>query len=471
MTTAYKRLLLATALAGMFPLAAQAEDASTEARMHELERQLQTLSRELAAMREQLAAAPAAPAPTTAADKSQTAAQAENKGSPVYAAFKDGVSLQDDSGNWKLAINGRVQADYRHFSPDGAAADTFSLRRARLGGTLTFYKDYVVRVEGEYSGSSTVLTYGYIDINTLSAAKLRIGQFKPSYGLERSMSTNFIDFQERSLADALLGGTFDRGIMLHGAPVKGIYYSAAYVNGNNTDESDVEYDNKDAMARLTANIASFAGWHDSVLHVGGFYGKGQQESGSAIPALQTEARGYRFFETTASNKFSEPVDRTRDGVELAWAHGPVKLQSEYIRADFDGDGFDRNLSAWYASANWLVTGESFAAAYKEGVFGRIRPKSNFQPNGGGWGALQLGIRYSSFDGDDFLASNAVGTGRLAASKINEADAWTLGANWILNPNVRLVANYVHTRFDDMVMNNGYRFDDEDALTMRAQFDF
>lgn len=470
MTTSYRRLLLVAVLASAFPLAAQAEDASTEARMRELEQQLQTLSQELAAMREQLAASKSAPAD---AGKDKTAGQDQSKGSPVYAAFKDGVTLQDDSGNWKLAINGRVQADYRSFSPDEAAADTFSLRRARLGGTITFYQDYVVRVEGEYSGSNTTLTYGYIDINTMPAAKLRIGQFKPFYGLERSTSTNFTDFQERSLADALLGGTYDRGIMVHGALTKGIYYSVAYVNGNNTDESDVEYDNKDAMGRLTANIASFAGWRDTVLHVGGFYGKGQQESGSALPALQSEARGYKFFETSgaASNKFNNPLDRTRGGVELAWANGPVKLQSEYIRANFDGRGFDRDMSAWYASANWLVTGESFATAYKDGVFGRIHPNSNYQPGGSGWGALQLGIRYSSFDGDDFLTSNVAGTGKLAANKTNEADAWTLGANWILNPNLRLVANYVHTRFDDTVINSGYRFDDEDALTMRAQFDF
>ena len=94
-----------------------------------------------------------------------------SKGTPVFAAFKDGVTLEDGTGNWKLAINGRLQADYRNFSPDESAADTFSVRRARLAGTLTFYKDYVARVEGEYSGGSAILTYGYIDINKFQVAK------------------------------------------------------------------------------------------------------------------------------------------------------------------------------------------------------------------------------------------------------------------------------------------------------------
>jgi len=50
---------------------------------------------------------------------------------------------------------------------------------------------------------------------------------------------------------------------------------------------------------------------------------------------------------------------------------------------------------------------------------------------------------------------------------------------VLTPYVRLVANYVHTHFDTPVTvttpasstNKSYTFDHEDAITMRAQFDF
>src|SRR5690606_29794965 len=144
----------------------------TEARIAELQRQMEAMSNELVAMQQQMATS------------KETAAKDAGKssGTPVVASFKDGISFEDGSGNWRMAINGRVQADYRHFSPDEDAADTFSLRRARLGATMTFYKDYVVRVEGEYSGGNTQLTYGYLDINTLPKAKIRIGQFKPLYG-------------------------------------------------------------------------------------------------------------------------------------------------------------------------------------------------------------------------------------------------------------------------------------------------
>lgn len=462
-------------------------DADAESRMAELQKQVEMLSRELQAIQQQLAQS----------RETQIQERGKSKGTPVLAAFKDGIVFEDGTGNWKMAINGRVQADYRQFSPDVDAADTFSLRRARLGATMTFYKDYSVRVEGEYSGGSTMLTYGYIDISKFKAAKVRLGQFKPFYGLERSMSTNFTDFQERSMADALLGSTYDRGVMVFGSPFAGGSYSLAYINGTGTsDENDVKSDSKDITGRATVNFAELAGWKNTVAHVGGFYAKGNEASdrqSGFIPAVQTEGRGLQFFRTTCAagacgtstaNAFADDVERTRGGYEMALAHGPVKLQGEYITTSFDGTGFDRDMHAWYASAMWNITGEKFADIYKGGVFGRLKPKNSFK-DGRGWGAFQLGARYSRLDASDFSAANAAGTGVLlnnAAGASNgllvaasEADAWTLGLNWILNPNVRLVTNYVRTRFDTPVLirvdGTNDSLDEEEAITMRAQFDF
>ena len=421
-----------------------------------------------------------------------------SKGAPVLANFKDGISFEDGSGNWKFAINGRVQTDYRKFSPDETAADTFSLRRARLGGTLTFYKDYAARVEGEYSGGSTTLTYGYIDINKLQSAKIRLGQFKPSYGLERAMSTNFTDFQERSMADVLLGSTFDRGVMLYGSPLAGFNYSVAYVNGTGTaDENNAKNDGKDFTTRITGNLAEMMDWKDAVVHVGGFYADGSEGSrnqAAFIPVGQTEGRGAQFFNTICSaaacgaataNGFKDNVSRSRAGFETALAYKSIKLQGEYINASFEGTSYSRDIDAWYASAIWNVTGETFSDIYKEGVFGRLKPKNNYKTGADGWGALQVGARYSNFEASDFKTSNVAGTGVLLSTPTaltegllvatNQADAWTLGANWILNPNFRLMANYIRTDYDTaiLVRVNGVNksLDKEDALTMRAQFDF
>lgn len=501
-----RRRAIAMIVAAALPLAAQAGETDSEARIRQLEqmmqqmlqqraeqdKQMQVMAEELKAMQQQMAQG----------KENDLKERGKSSGSPVLANFKDGITFEDGSGNWQLAINGRIQADYRQFSPDADAADTFSLRRARLGGTLTMYKDYVARVEGEYSGGSTTLTYGYFDINKFKQARLRLGQFKPFYGLERSMSSNFTDFQERSMADGLLGATYDRGLMVHGVPLTGMNYSLAYVNGSGTvDENNAKNDSKDFTVRLTGDLAQMAEWKSAVVHVGGWWAKGDEGSrrlAGFIPTGQTEGRGVQFFSTqcatgalvcggtsATANAFKDNVERTRGGAELALAYGPVKLQGEYIRTNFDGPDYSRDLDAWYASMMWNVSGEPFAAMYKDGVFGRLKPKNSYKAGAEGWGALQLGLRYSRFDASDFKATNAAGTGVLGTTTsatadgvvtpTNEADAWTVGANWILNPNTRVVLNYVHTEFDTpvTVRVNGATdtFDDEDALTLRAQFDF
>lgn len=500
------------------PLSHAGTENTTASRIEQLQKMLEAQQVQMQAMTEELRALKAASIPVTSAPTGPTAvtstsdmtathhqqyaqqwkldaladevqalqaARGQAKGQPVYAQFKDGVSFEDGSGHWRLGIHGRVQADGRHFTPDAAAASTFSVRRARLGANLHFH-DFAVRLEGEYAGSSSNgsagLTYGHIDYLHFKRVKLRAGQFKPFYGLERAMSTNFTDFQERAVTDALLGSTFDRGVMVFGEMVPGVFYNASWTNGQgastaaNGDETQVIHDSQDGLLRVVANVAQLGGWSDNVLHVGGFISRGEQGPGSASATVQTEGRGYTVF---SSGLFSNGLDRTRRGYELALTHGPLKLQAEHVSEQFDGEGFDRSLHAWYASINWLVTGETFASTYKEGMFGRLHPVRAFTSGGEGWGAVQLGARYSHFDGGDFVVGNAVGSGVLDAGRSARFDAWTLGAQWILTPNVRLVANYMHTEFDTPVtvsaMVSGasktYTLSHEDALTMRAQLDF
>ncbi|MCX7628561.1 MAG: porin [Methylophilaceae bacterium] len=439
----------------------EAED--TQLRIRELERQIERMAAQIKALEAQInkaGAAPDAPRPHA-----------------VEASFKDGLVLSDASGTWSLRPYVRLQLDARHYTPDAFGADTFSMRRARLGVIGTFFSEFLLRIEGEYAEGNARLNDGYLEFNRWPSANLRLGQFKPYYGLERTQGAMDLDFMERALSDYVAGSVFDRGFMVHGEPLAGLYYHVAYTNGTgqNVDENDVRNDGKDISARLTGNIAQWLGWRDSVVHLGGWAASGRQGVGSAIPVLRTEGRGVTFFSTTGTsaardNTFETEVRRLRYGFEMALAHGPLKFQGEYIHAGFDGRGFERDMTAWYASLQWLVTGEHYADFYRKSAFGRLVPRRDFD-RGDGWGALELGLRYSSFEAGDFVASNPPGTGRLAAGMTRGADAWTLGAKWILNPNAQLQLNFVHTGFDTPITLNDKRDDREDALNMRVQFDF
>jgi phosphate-selective porin OprO/OprP len=477
--------VIAVAISATFSLKGYAQD-DAESRIKELEnkvqqliqqrveqdKQIDILTKELVGIGNQVSQAKIA--------KSEE--KGASKGNPIYGGFKDGLTFEDGTGNWKLKLNGRVQADYRQFSPDDCKSDTFSIRRARLGGTFSFLKDFAVRVEGEYANTNdgskgtTTLTYGYLDFTRWSGAKVRAGQFKPFFGLERVQSTNFTDFSELSLATnngSIFNSTYDRGLMVYGDPLPWLNYNAYVVNGTGQNNDDVK-DSKDIGIRLNANFAKFTENKNLVLHAGTSVSKGSIDFSSSTKSIKqvTEGNGVEFFNVGSIINTTSTTDRSRFGVESAVAYGPVKLQAEYIKANLEGrqgaglgNAFDNDIKTWYADINWLVTGESYADAYKSGVFGRTNPKNNFDDKTG-WGAFELGLRYSKFDASDFktiLATQSANT--------SEADAWTTGAKWIFNPNARLVLNYIQTNFDTDIVVNGKRDDKEKAVTLRAQYDF
>ncbi|MDD5301055.1 MAG: porin [Gallionella sp.] len=505
-----KLALLAVSILLTAPNAMADATADTKTKLEALQQQIQALSAELHAMQEQLANANRQAQPANTGEE-KTVSKGQSKGEPMYASFKDGLVFDDGTGNWSLQLNGRVQADYRNTTPTQWKNDTFTIRRARLGGTFTYLKDFAVRIEGEFANGNdgakgtTAMTYGHVDYNHFPGARLRIGQFKPVFGLERAESTNFTDFMELSLATATgpaFNSTYDRGLMLFGAPFKGTYYNLSYVNGSGQNNDSLK-DSKDFIGRFAANIADLAEWkNSSVVHLGVSGSKNQVEPSNSPAAgtaystalsAYTEANGItsntagntgatatKFFGTDA---FTGNVDKNRLGFETALAYGPAKFQGEYITTSFNKfsatTSATKKITASYVSLTWLATGGNYADSYKSGMFNRIYPKQNFSWSNAGFGEVELGLRYSIFDASDFKTTAqgcVAGTGCLttataATAYTNKANAWTAGAKWMLTPYARLMLNYVHTKFDTPVIFNSISSNDEKAIAMRAQYDF
>ncbi len=264
---------MALALMGMG--VAQAQETDLEARLRELESTMQKMSKEVESLRSQVEAekaarkaaeeaaaqaksvvpvAPAAEAPPTRQELNEALATAQEakeqaanmqqrfEQQGVQANFTDGVTFQDPRGRWGVRVMGRAQLDYRQFlGTDEANADTFSVRRARLGAQATLFKDYMVQVEGEFAGASATMTNGFLELQWFNPARIRMGQFKPHFGLEQTMLALQSDFHERGVTQNILDGNglnYDRGIMVHGQPWAPMYYALTVSNGTgvNIDE-------------------------------------------------------------------------------------------------------------------------------------------------------------------------------------------------------------------------------------------
>ena len=195
----------------------------------------------------------------------EEAAAAKKKETPIVQA-QDGFGFKSADGKNEIKLQGRVQADYHAFPGDGAAvADTTELRRAYLTLAGKVYKDYDFKVTGNFADQkadtaikTTVLDEAYFGINWWNQAKFRFGQFQMPFGLEASTSDLFNDFAERSVTNALAPFK-ERGGMVHGNPIDGIYYGLALSTGRgkNANNTDTINDNQEVVGRGVANLAKF----------------------------------------------------------------------------------------------------------------------------------------------------------------------------------------------------------------------
>lgn len=456
-------------------------------------------------------------------DSAAPIAQSKNDNA-VIGKWKNGLTFESADGEHAISLTGRAHIDYRDNSNKFASnydrdtttlADNFELRRAQLGVKGYVYRDISYEVVGNLVGSNTNnVDTAWINLGYFKPVQLRLGRFTQPFNLEEIGGSNASDFLENSYVNQLAPSK-RIGAMLHGDVMKGLNYGVAVFQDGFNETTNETAKGKQVAGRIAINPAELAGWKNSVLHLGVSAVDGKynitpattsQTSGAAsstqtrgtVVAFRTDARGlanvYRaqlagdaLGTATyggASNTDAE-VDRNMIGVELAAAYGPLKLQSEWSKANFDarhlntGSFVQGDVRAYYAQALWNITGESWADAYKSGAFGGIAPKSNFKP-GSGLGAWQIGLRYDKYDASDIRISNgnaAAGTAREQNSDVGHT--WTLGLNWILNPNARFMLNYSRTKFNtpvtpiDVTLRPGQTntSDEEKVISLRGQIAF
>lgn len=428
-------------------------------------------------------------------------------------------------GENNINVSGLVHYDVRNISnglsasedrDSSSGADNFEVRRARIGLNGTLWKNVDFEVLTNLVGSSPNLIHrAYINYSYNKKAQIRIGRFKQPFSLEEQTSANAIDFMERSYGNQMVAGQRN-GAMVFGSPINGLTYAiSAYQDGFN-ELSNTNQVGTLGIGRVTANLAELRGGStDTVIHLGAAVDKGKYEvtpttstdTGLAASALtratvlafRTENRGlgnaYRAqiagdivsagYSVSGNNVAN--INKNLQGIELALAQGAFKFQTEYFNSTYGvssinycsvttaspactlGDSYSSSFNlkakAAYYEVFYNLTGESWASSYRSGAFTTIKPKANFNlGSGGGWGAWQVGLRYSTYEVGEPSSftgrTNVVGAVSTGSTKVNNISGWTsrgensenaqtitLGLNWILNPNSRVLMNYSETNFD------------------------
>ena len=141
------------------------------------------------------------------------------------------------------------------------------------------------------------------------------------------------------------------------------------------------------------------------------------------------------------------------GGELGFGKGPLTVQAEGGRLALGGVGAGTRFWGGSIQIAYRWTGEARPYGAGSGSFGRVSPSAPL--GGGGWGALETGLRFSHVDLDD----DGTAGGTLS----------TIGAvvNWLPIERVRLSVNLIHAEPSGSLKGRKA----ENNVTFRAAYDF
>ncbi len=455
-----------------------ADDAALRAEIDALRAEMQAQAKLLEAQQARLeeltqrlaAAAPTAPAAPAVVAKGaapETPRLTLTSGRPVITAA-DGKSsiairanVQMDAALYGEDAEGPLATDYRRGSVGGGrdnnAARDFSdgmyFRRARLGVEGTFASNFNYRLLLELAGSGTEgptrINDAWIAYTGLAPFSFQLGAFSPPSNMDDGTSPEDQVFIERASSAELsraLGGADGRlGV---GVRASGKRYMSSLTFTTRTVNDAEVFDTQFAAVGRAGGLLATSDHYNVHLGASGTWVFSPADQGSAAtprhplrfrdrPEIRVD--GVRLIDTGAIDAAHASVY----GLEFGANWKSFYLQGEHFWFDVDrrDPGLDDpSFGGYYLQGSWLLTGESRRYNPATGSFQNPRPKSVFA-HGGGWGAFELATRFSHTD----LNFNEGGLGTTpvpGAVRGGEQDVLALGLNWYLNPNFKVLFNYL-----------------------------
>ena len=317
-------------------------------------------------------------------------------------------------------------------------------RRVRFYNAGKIYGNIKYKLQLDFAGGRIAFKDVWMELNKLPIkGSLRVGHFKEPLRLEALTSSKYITFMERSLPIAM-SAERNSGAMYHTTFGKRLSLQTAVFREGDAFGNDKESTNN---VNITSRITYLAINYDNrLLHLG------------IANSIRKNAEKTYGFSTRAENHLGnkltsvsfENVDETNIlGGEFAYVNNALSVQAEYLQTTVIG-ATETELSSYYGQISYFLTGER--KTYKNSLsgFGSVKPNNNYGENG--WGAIELAVRLSSMD--------------LTTANAGTLEDITVGINWYLNPNTRVMLNYV---MGEMI--NEEEIITENAVMIRVQLSF
>jgi len=412
--------------------------------------------------------------------------------------WKEGLHFDSRDGMFKLQIGGRLYLDSAWLSEDsdtraytnpatgkkiGVQSDGVEARTLRLSFAGTIYGNTEYKAELDFAGTEKAVqktvnesgtgtktptrfkssTVAFKDVyikfkDLIPVGSLKVGHFKEPFSLEELTSSRYVTFMERSLPVSTFSPGRNVGAQL-GSTALGdrmTWAAGMFRETDNRGYAQSEGGGWSATARVTG-----LPWHEDggrkLAHVGASASFRNPDS-----TVQYKSRPEMHLSSTYVDTGAISASEAMlYGGEAAIVLGAVSLQGEYIYARVNPRGMnDLSFQGAYVQASYFLTGENRRYKSSSGAFNRVRPNQDFGKSSDGskgWGAWEVAARYSFVDVNN------------KSVKGGEIEDLTLGLNWHLNPNMRVMANYVRAMLEDN--GSGNKGGNSDLIGIRLQVDF
>jgi phosphate-selective porin OprO and OprP len=344
----------------------------------------------------------------------------------------------------KLEPGGYAHVDGRRFLNDTEAHE-MTVRRLRFRLDASAGKLLKFRTLIDAAGSKLVVNDAWIQIDFAPELQLRVGKDKAQFGIERLQSATSLTFIERAYPTQLAPNR-DIGAWLRGDVAgKRVHYAVGVVDGV-ADNAVIEGETDD-LVELNAHllVSPLAGTKLGDLGIGAATTFGKTRGTIANPGITNvrsagQATIVKFAAgTDAATTARADGYRSRFTAHAYYYGGPVGVLAEWVRdrepLELMGTKTVVDNDAWQLAASVAVT-PGDRPTYKG-----LKPKRPFDLARGGFGAVELGARYSELrlDPDGFTSGITA-----EASSVERAREYTLGTNWHLTDNLKVQLDYAFT---------------------------
>jgi phosphate-selective porin OprO/OprP len=385
---------------------------------------------------------------------------------------KGKLEIASHDGDYKFRVGGRLQADVTAAVGDNTFADSgdgggdvvSEFRRARLYASGVLDSVWKFKFQYDFTDSSEDgIRDAYLSYTGMKPIEFTFGHHKVPFSLEELTSSKYISFIERSqFVNAIAPGR-------RYALTAKSYFADRFTVAGSVHLGGASEETSDDELGYTARF-TYSPIHEKnhMLHLG--LGIDHTTSkNNLLSDFDGEPEVHPGADLLDDNGDAGYEEATRYVVEASGYYGPFALQAEYAQAELKDSNIghaDSDYTAWYIYGSYYLTGESRRYNWKKSSFSQTKVISPLSK--GGWGAWELGLRYSGGEFDDG-----------GTNTTDEADVLTVGLNWYPSNNVRFSANYVNVLdaneyatselADDL--DTGAQADDAEYFTLRGQWYF